>query len=46
MFLELRGWAASDATPPGAPRRPTSDRLVLADIAARLGADGRNGTGP
>jgi dihydrodipicolinate synthase/N-acetylneuraminate lyase len=37
MFLELRGWASSDATPPGAPRRPASDRPVLADIAARLG---------
>ena len=37
MFLELRGWAASDVTPPGAPRRPESDRAVLADIASRLG---------
>jgi hypothetical protein len=37
MFLELRGWAATDITPPGAPRRPDSDRAVLADIAARLG---------
>ena len=36
MFLELRGWAASDAVPSGAPRRPESDRLVLADILARL----------
>jgi dihydrodipicolinate synthase/N-acetylneuraminate lyase len=37
VFLELRGWARSDATPPGAPRRPASDRAVLADIADRLG---------
>lgn len=36
MFLELRGWAQSDATPPGVPRRPESDRDVLADIARRL----------
>jgi dihydrodipicolinate synthase/N-acetylneuraminate lyase len=36
MFLELRGWATSDLTPPGAPRRPESDRDVLADIAERL----------
>jgi len=37
MFHELRGWAASDATPPGAPRRPESDRALLADILDRLG---------
>ena len=36
MFLELRGWAACDATPAGAPRRPDSDRAVLRDIAERL----------
>jgi dihydrodipicolinate synthase/N-acetylneuraminate lyase len=36
MFLELRGWAATDLTPPGVPRRPASDREVLADIARRL----------
>lgn len=36
MFLELRGWATSDATPPGVPRRPASDRAVLADILGRL----------
>lgn len=40
MFFELRGWASSDATPPGVPRRPDSDRAVLADIAARLGVLG------
>ena len=37
MFHELRGWSASDRTPPGAPRRQESDRAVLTDIAERLG---------
>lgn len=37
MFFVLRGWASSDATPPGVPRRPPSDVDLLADIAARLG---------
>jgi dihydrodipicolinate synthase/N-acetylneuraminate lyase len=37
MFLELRGWAASDHTPAGVPRRPASDRALLADVAERLG---------
>ncbi len=37
-FLELRGWAASDRTPDGVPRRPASDRDVLADIAGRVDA--------
>jgi len=36
MFLELRGWASSDATPPGVPRRPASDRALLRDILDRL----------
>ena len=36
MFLQLRGWAASDEVPAGVPRRPASDRDVLADIAARV----------
>jgi dihydrodipicolinate synthase/N-acetylneuraminate lyase len=36
MFFQLRGWATSDATPTGVPRRPESDRAILADIAARL----------
>lgn len=36
MFLELRGWSSSDATPEGVPRRPASDRAVLADIADRV----------
>ncbi len=38
MAFELRGWATSDVTPPGAPRRPESDRPVLADILERLEA--------
>lgn len=38
VFLELRGWASSDRTPEGVPRRPPSDRDVLADIAARVEA--------
>ena len=37
MFFELRGWASSDVTPPGVPRRPDSDRDLLRDIADRLG---------
>jgi dihydrodipicolinate synthase/N-acetylneuraminate lyase len=36
LFLQLRGRIDSDTTPPGAPRRPDSDRAVLADIAQRL----------
>ena len=36
-FLEMRGWAASDNVPVGAPRRPESDRAVLRDIGERLG---------
>ncbi len=35
-FLLLRGWAASDHTPDGVPRRPASDRDVMADIAKRV----------
>jgi dihydrodipicolinate synthase/N-acetylneuraminate lyase len=38
LFLSLRGRIASAATPAGAPRRPDSDRAVLADIADRLEA--------
>jgi dihydrodipicolinate synthase/N-acetylneuraminate lyase len=38
MWFELRGWAQCDGTPPGAPRRPDSDRAVLADILDRLEA--------
>ena len=37
LFLELRGWASSDATPAGVPRRPASERALLVDIAERLG---------
>lgn len=38
MFLQLRGWVSTDVTPPGAVRRPESDRAVLAEIADRLDA--------
>ena len=38
LFFTLRGWASSDATPPGVPRRPESDRELLADVLARLEA--------
>lgn len=38
MAFVLRGWAASDVTPPGVPRRPEADRALLADIVERLGA--------
>lgn len=37
MFFELRGLAASAVTPPGVPRRPESERVLLADILDRLG---------
>jgi hypothetical protein len=36
MVFELRGWASSDATPAGVPRRPESDRAALAEIVERL----------
>ena len=36
MFFQLRGWAETDATAPGVPRRPESDRAVLAAILDRL----------
>jgi hypothetical protein len=38
QFLRLRGWIDSDATHPGSPKRPESDRAVLAEIARSLGA--------
>jgi dihydrodipicolinate synthase/N-acetylneuraminate lyase len=38
MFLKLRGWIGFDATYPGSPERPDSDRDVLRDIAERLHA--------
>jgi dihydrodipicolinate synthase/N-acetylneuraminate lyase len=37
LFLQLRGWVQSDATPDGAPRRPAWERDLLVDIAAALG---------
>ncbi len=36
MFLEMRGWASSDAVPTGALRRPDGDRAVLQEILDRL----------
>ena len=36
ICFELRGWAETDGTPPGVPRRPESDRAVLAGILERL----------
>ncbi len=36
MWFELRGWARCDGTPPSVPRRPDSDRAVLADILERV----------
>ena len=36
MFLKLRGWIGCDATHPGSPKRPDSDRDVLRDIFGRL----------
>jgi dihydrodipicolinate synthase/N-acetylneuraminate lyase len=37
QFLQLRGWIENDATHPDSPRRPESDREVLAEIARSLG---------
>jgi dihydrodipicolinate synthase/N-acetylneuraminate lyase len=36
MWFALRGWATTDGTPEGAPRRPAGDREVLATLMARL----------
>jgi dihydrodipicolinate synthase/N-acetylneuraminate lyase len=36
QFLCLLGHLAGDTPPPGAPRRPASDREILADVAARI----------
>ena len=36
MFFELRGWSTAAVTPPDSPRRPESDRAVLAAILERL----------
>ena len=38
QFLNLRGLIGSDTPHPRAPRRPASDRAILADIATRLDA--------
>jgi dihydrodipicolinate synthase/N-acetylneuraminate lyase len=38
LFFQLRGWAESDATPEGAPRRPGWERELLASICAGLQA--------
>ena len=37
QLLHLRGWLDGDETPPGSPRRPDSDREVLASIGRALG---------
>ena len=37
LFLQLRGWIDSDATPAGVPRRPDWERELLRDAADRLG---------
>lgn len=36
MFLQLRGWATSDAIPVDAPVRPDSDREILRNIGEQL----------
>lgn len=36
MFLQMRGWAESDAIPAGAPLRPDSDRAILRQIGEQL----------
>ncbi|MYB10350.1 MAG: dihydrodipicolinate synthase family protein [Acidimicrobiia bacterium] len=36
MFMQMRGWAESDAIPAGAPMRPDSDREILRDIGVQL----------
>lgn len=40
QFLKLRGWIQSDATPPGATRRPDSDVDILRELGQRLGVVG------
>jgi len=37
MFLQLRGWIATDKTHPGSPTRPASDRAILSELAQRMG---------
>lgn len=36
MFLKLCGWLGCDDTHPKSPKRPDSDREILADIVKRL----------
>ena len=36
MFLKLRGWIGCDDTHPKSPKRPDTDREILADIVKRL----------
>ena len=38
QVLRLRGWIGCDAPCPGSPRRPDSDREILAAILARIDA--------
>ena len=38
QFQKLRGWIGCDATHPGSPKRPDSDRAILEDIASRVQA--------
>jgi dihydrodipicolinate synthase/N-acetylneuraminate lyase len=37
LFLRMRGWAATDVTPPGVPRRPPADEGLLHQCGERLG---------
>ncbi len=41
MFLNLRGWIASDEPHPRSPTRPASDRAVLSEIVKQLETVGR-----
>jgi dihydrodipicolinate synthase/N-acetylneuraminate lyase len=37
LFLRLRGWTTSDATPAGVPRRPFWEQALLSECGERLG---------
>ena len=37
LFLRLRGWIATDVTPPGVPRRPAGEEGLLRQCGERLG---------
>jgi dihydrodipicolinate synthase/N-acetylneuraminate lyase len=37
LFLRMRGWIATDVTPPGVPRRPPVDEGLLHQCGERLG---------